>query len=132
VSCSPREPITAASLFHLTVLTFITWRIKLRTGTLYRVSKLGGSRRKILDDVNTGVTFSPDGAWLAFVRTNRALDTPDLMVAKANGMSERILARRTRAEADTFMSDMKRASPVWSPDGKVLVCPTLSCRLDRR
>lgn len=95
------------------------------TGTLYRVSKLGGGRRKILDDVNTGVTFSPDGAWLAFVRTNRALDTPDLIVAQPNGSSERILARRTRADADTFMSDMKRASPVWSPNAKVLVCPTL-------
>ena len=95
------------------------------TGTLYRVSKLGGGRRKILDDVNTGVTFSPDGASLAFVRTNRALDTPDLVVAQSNGTSERILARRTRADADTFMSDMKRAGPVWSPDGKVLACPTL-------
>ncbi len=95
------------------------------TGTLYRVSKLGGGRRKILDDVSTGVTFSPDGAWLAFVRTNRSLDTPDLIVAQADGTSERILARRTRADADTFMSDMKRAGPVWSPDGKVLACPTL-------
>jgi len=95
------------------------------TAALYRVSKLGGGRRKILDDVNTGVTFSPDGAWLAFVRTNRTLDTPELIVTQSNGTSERIIARRTRADADTFMSDMKRASPAWSPDGKVLVCPTL-------
>jgi eukaryotic-like serine/threonine-protein kinase len=95
------------------------------TGTLYRVSKLGGGQRKILDDVNTTVALSPDGALLAFVRTNRALDTPDLIVAQTNGTSERILARRTRADADTFMSDMKRAGPVWSPDGKVLACPTL-------
>ncbi|HMG74263.1 MAG TPA: protein kinase [Pyrinomonadaceae bacterium] len=95
------------------------------TGTLYRVSKLGGGQRKILDDVNTSVTFSADGAWLAFVRTNRALDTPELTVAQTDGSSERILARRTRADADTFMSDMKRAGPVWSPDAKVLICPTL-------
>lgn len=95
------------------------------TGALYRVSKLGGGRRKILDDVNTSVTFSPDGAWLAFVRTNRALDTPDLIVAQTDGTSAHILARRTRASADTFMSDMKRAGPVWSPGGKVLACPTL-------
>lgn len=94
-------------------------------GTLFRVSKLGGGRRKILDDINTGVTFSPDGAWLAFVRLNRALDTPDLMVVQTNGTSERILARRTRADADTFMSDMRRAGPIWSPDGKVLACPTI-------
>lgn len=94
-------------------------------GTLYRVSKLGGGQRKILDDINTGVTFSPDGAWLAFVRLNRALDSPDLMVVPTNGTSERILARRTRADADTFMSDMKRAGPIWSPDGNLLACPTI-------
>jgi serine/threonine protein kinase/Tol biopolymer transport system component len=95
------------------------------TGTLYRVSKLGGGQRKILDDVNTAVTFSPDGARLAFVRTNRALDMPELIVAGADGTSEHLLARRTRADADTFMSDMKRAGPIWSPDGKALACPTL-------
>jgi serine/threonine protein kinase/Tol biopolymer transport system component len=101
------------------------------TGTLYRVSKLGGGQRKILDNVNTAVTFSPDGARLAFMRTNRALDTPDLIVARADGTSEHLLARRTRADADTFMSDMKRAGPVWSPDGKVLACPTLSLSHDQ-
>jgi serine/threonine protein kinase/Tol biopolymer transport system component len=96
------------------------------TGILYRVSKLGGGQRKILDNVNTAVTFSPDGKFLAFVRSNPVLDTPDLMVARADGTSERLLTRRTRADADTFMSDMKRAGPVWSPDGRVLACPTLS------
>jgi serine/threonine protein kinase/Tol biopolymer transport system component len=96
------------------------------TGTLYRVSKLGGGQRKILDNVNTSVTFSPDGTRLAFVRTNRALDTPDLMVAQTDGTSEHLLARRTRTDTDAFMSDMKRAGPVWSPDGKVLACPTFS------
>ena len=101
------------------------------TGTLYRVSKLGGGQRKILDNVNTAVTFSPDGMRLAFVRSNRALDTPDLMVAQADGTSERLLARRTRADTDAFMSDMKRAGPVWSPDGKMLACPTFSLSHDQ-
>jgi serine/threonine protein kinase len=96
------------------------------TGTLYRVSKLGGGQRRILDDINSTVTFSPDGTRLAFVRSNRTLDTPDLMVAQADGTSERLLARRTRADTDAFMSDMKRAGPVWSPDGKMLACPTFS------
>jgi serine/threonine protein kinase/Tol biopolymer transport system component len=100
------------------------------TGTLYRVSKLGGGQRKILNNVNTAVTFSPDGTRMAFVRYNNKLDTPDLVVAKADGTSEQVLARRTRADADAFMSDMKGAGPVWSPDGKVLACPTFSLTHD--
>jgi serine/threonine protein kinase/Tol biopolymer transport system component len=95
------------------------------TGTLYRVSKLGGGQRKILDNVNTAVTFSPADALMAFVRSDSALDASDLVVARPDGTSERLLTHRTRADADTFMSDMKRAGPVWSPDGKVLACPTL-------
>jgi serine/threonine protein kinase len=102
------------------------------TGTLYRVSKLGGGQRKILDNVNTAVTFSPDGTRMAFVRSNNALDTPDLVIAQADGTSERLLARRTRADSDTFMSDMKRAGPAWSPDGKALACPTLSLSHDQK
>jgi serine/threonine protein kinase/dipeptidyl aminopeptidase/acylaminoacyl peptidase len=101
------------------------------TGTLYRVSKFGSGLRRILDNVSTAVTFSPDGARLAFVRTNNALDTPDLIIARSDGTSERLLARRTRADADAFMSDMKRAGPVWSPDGKVLACPTFSLKRDQ-
>jgi serine/threonine protein kinase/Tol biopolymer transport system component len=96
------------------------------TGTLYRVSKLGGGQRKILNNVNTAVTFSPDGTRMAFVRYNNMLDTPDLVVAQADGTSERLLARRTRADAAAFMSDMKGPGPLWSPDGKVLACPTFS------
>jgi Tol biopolymer transport system component/predicted Ser/Thr protein kinase len=104
---------------------------QVETGTLYRVSKLGGGQRKILDNVNTAATFSPDGARMAFVRSNRALGTPDLMVAQADGLSERLLARRTRSDEDAFMSDMKRAGPVWSPDGKALACPTFSIRREQ-
>lgn len=95
-------------------------------GDLHRVSKFGSGQRKILSDINTPVTFSPDGTRIAFVRHNAAEDTPDLTVASADGAAEQVLARRTRADANAFLVDMNGAGPAWSPDGKLLACPTLS------
>ncbi|HEX8556533.1 MAG TPA: protein kinase [Pyrinomonadaceae bacterium] len=95
-------------------------------GDLHRVSKLGSGQRKILSDINTPVTFSPDGTQIAFVRQNAAEDTPDLTVARADGAAEQVLARRTRADANAFLIDMNGAGPAWSPDGKLLACPTRS------
>jgi len=95
-------------------------------GVLYRVSKLGGGQRKILDDVNTPVTFAPDGKRMALVRRNTAEETPDLIIAQLDGTSERTLARRMKTDPDAFLVDMAGAGPVWSPDGKVLACPTMT------
>ena len=96
------------------------------TATLNRVSKLGGGQRKILNNVNTPVTFSPDGKRIAFVRYNVAEETPDIIISQADGMAEQTLARRTRKDADVFPADMNKVGPSWSPDGKVLACATIN------
>ncbi|HEY0406667.1 MAG TPA: protein kinase [Pyrinomonadaceae bacterium] len=98
------------------------------TGTLYRVSKFGSGQRRILGNVNTPVTFSPDGQQIAFVRYNILEDTPDLIISQPDGAAERTLARRTRKDKDVFPGDMSGVGPAWSPDGKWLACATVTQR----
>jgi len=94
------------------------------TGTLYRVSKLGGGQRPILQNVNTAVTFSPDGSQMAFVRSNNAVDPADLVIAPAGGGLSSVLVRRTLADSRFFSSDMQGPGPAWSPNGKSIACVT--------
>ena len=94
------------------------------TGTLHRVSKFGGGQRAILENVNTAVTFSPDGSRLAFVRSNNAVDPADLVIAPADGGLSSVLVRRTLSDSRFFSSDMQGPGPAWSPDGKSIACVT--------
>lgn len=94
------------------------------TGTLYRVSKLGGGQRAIIENVNTAVTFSPDGSRMAFVRANNNVDPGDLVIAPADGSSSSVFARRTLADSRFFYADMRGPGPAWSPDGKSIACVT--------
>jgi Tol biopolymer transport system component/DNA-binding winged helix-turn-helix (wHTH) protein len=80
---------------------------------LYRVPALGGSSRRIVADINSPVTTSPDGKQIAFVR-----DPPGesvLLVANADGSNERRLAVRRRP--GSYFSGTPRGGPSWSPDG---------------
>ncbi len=96
-------------------------------GFLYQIAVLGGTPKKILEKVNSAITFSPDGKRFAFVRGGRGMrdrgylgfplagDTENsLVIANADGTGERILA--TRKGAEMFGT----AGPGWSPDGKTL------------
>jgi hypothetical protein len=82
---------------------------------LHQITFLGRNPRRLIAGSLGGVTLSPDGHRLAFVRvTERARETA-LMVANADGSNEQTLA--TRQRPDTFHGPL-----AWSPDGKVIVC----------
>jgi len=83
------------------------------TGTLYKVPALGGTPQKLIFDVDSAASLSPDGTQLVFVRHHEGESR--LIVAKENGSEERPIA--VRKEPDFFLS------PAWSPDGKkISVC----------
>ena len=70
-------------------------------GSLYRVPTLGGVQKKILTNINSPVSFSPDGKQIAFVRYNPASESSQIVVvASSNSSDERILL--TRNEGGIF------------------------------
>ncbi len=81
---------------------------------LYQVPVLGGVPRKVLVDIRTPITFSPDGKKFAFVRVSPNEEEGVLMIAKADGSGEQKLA--SRGGVDWF----SYSGPAWSPDGRVI------------
>jgi eukaryotic-like serine/threonine-protein kinase len=84
---------------------------------LYQVPVLGGMPRRLLSDIDSPVTFSPDGAKLAFIRRVRGQQEDLLMIADSNGSNQQRVA--TRAGSEFF----NITGPAWSPDGKTIVSP---------
>lgn len=81
---------------------------------LYRVPALGGVFTKILTDISSPVSFSPDGRKLVFIRWNRAAGQTSLVIASSDGTSERVLLTRTGEDA------INTGGGAWSPDGRLI------------
>jgi eukaryotic-like serine/threonine-protein kinase len=82
---------------------------------LYRAPLLGGTPERLAADVDSNVTFSPDGRKLAFMR----YDNPEpgkyqLIVRPVDSSQETVLTSGSSAQ--------QLMLPAWSPDGKKIVC----------
>ncbi|MBO0720319.1 MAG: PD40 domain-containing protein, partial [Blastocatellia bacterium] len=88
------------------------------SGCLYQAPVLGGATRKIMESVDSAITFSPDGGRFAFVRTDDEQQKTYLVCANADGSEERQLAVRKKPEIFSY----KGLS--WSPDGKTIASVT--------
>jgi serine/threonine protein kinase/Tol biopolymer transport system component len=84
--------------------------------SLYRAPVLGGTPHLLIKDVDSPITFSPDGQRFAFMRERH--DTPfwDLLIAHSDGSPDRTVLSNAPLASNSF-------EPAWSPDGKTIVIP---------
>jgi eukaryotic-like serine/threonine-protein kinase len=88
--------------------------------TLYRVPVLGGAPERVIEDIDSRISFSPDRQRFTFVRGAPSLGTGYLMVANADGSNPTQLAQLPLPEL--FANN----GPGWSPDGKTIIAPAQS------
>jgi serine/threonine protein kinase len=82
---------------------------------LYRAPLLGGTPERLAEDVDSNITFSPDGQRIAFMR----YDNPDpgkyrLIVRSLDSGQEIVLTGGVNSQG--------LFNPAWSPDGKTILC----------
>src|SRR6202162_304338 len=85
---------------------------------LYRAPLLGGAPQKLISDLDSNISFSPDGQKFAFMR----YDNPEhgkyqLIIRMVEGGDEKVLSGGPTSDA--------LYQPAWSPDGKTIVCQML-------
>lgn len=85
-------------------------------GTLYKVPALGGKSEEIIDDIDTYITFSPDGEKFAFVRHDANEGGSEIIIADKDGKNSEVFLK-------TKELDYERVQNVnWSADGsKILI-----------
>jgi serine/threonine protein kinase len=89
---------------------------KNETGLLYQVPAFSGASRKILSNVDSRITFAPDGKRFAFIRFDKSKGEYSLMIAQTDGTGERRLAMRSNPDLFSIYG------LAWSPGGEVIAC----------
>ncbi len=86
-------------------------------GVLYLVSTLGGEPRKLLEEIDSPVTFAPDGKSFGFMHgfIDNGVNAHSLLIADLDGKILKTLA--THRDPDFF----SREGFAWSPDGKTII-----------
>jgi Tol biopolymer transport system component len=88
---------------------------------LWRVPFLGGTPRRIVDNVGSLVTGSPDGRLMAFSRMDLSTaNATALITVDADGSHERLLASRLLPLAFNVIPVNDMQQPAWSPSGSTI------------
>src|ERR1019366_5861529 len=85
-------------------------------GFLYQIPVLGGTPRKLVEDVDSAVSFSPDGQQMVYLRDSSSEASSKLILAHADGSGERVLAS---------LPLPGYSDPAWSIDGKSIAAAVL-------
>ena len=112
VSASSDPPGSPAFSLDGNYLYFIQRDMKADHSALYQVPSLGGPPRQILFDVDSPISFSPDGKRFAFVRQSPETMTSAVFAANADGTGEH------RLVSVSYPASFATSGTAWSPDGK--------------
>lgn len=82
---------------------------------LYKMPVLGGSPVQVLRDIDTSISFSPDGKQFAFLRGEPEKGLIHVLVANADGSGEKLLVTKNGGTNPNQL-----LQPAWSPDGKTI------------
>jgi DNA-binding winged helix-turn-helix (wHTH) protein/Tol biopolymer transport system component len=85
---------------------------------LYAMATLGGTARKLITDVDSPVTFSPDGQRFAYEHCIQPRNDIELKIANADGSGDHLLA--TIHDGSGFLF---QPGPNWSRDGRTIAVP---------
>jgi eukaryotic-like serine/threonine-protein kinase len=83
---------------------------------LYSIPVLGGPARQMIADVDSPVSFSPDGHQFAFERGVASRNVVELRIANADGSGDRLVTTIQNGDVGLF-----QPGPNWSPDGRTIV-----------
>jgi eukaryotic-like serine/threonine-protein kinase len=83
---------------------------------LFRATVLGGEPHVLVKDVDSPISFSPDGQHFVFLRELHSAPTWDLLLARSDGSIEKPIFSGHPLQSDSRV-------PAWSPDGRTIVIP---------
>jgi serine/threonine protein kinase len=81
---------------------------------LFKVPSLGGTPSQVLVDIDSPLSFSPDGKKFVFVRQTPQTKTSALLTANSDGSGEKPVMTIHDPSLFSFQG------PAWSPDGKTI------------
>ncbi|MBX7172024.1 MAG: serine/threonine-protein kinase [Pyrinomonadaceae bacterium] len=89
-------------------------------GTLYQIPTLGGSPKKLVNDIDSKVAFSADGKQIAFTRRDAETGFESIYIANADGTNEKLFISSKDLEVKGFNE------VAWTPNGDNLLVSAVS------